>query len=118
MKKSLTKLERLHRRYDVINLLQSAMRIGTEGLTLLFKVNGKTGNRTAFFIRKGFKNAVIRNRHKRILRAIYREQEHVLKQGFDFIFILSSGEYTYVQLRENVLRFLKRGNLLIEKGGE
>ncbi|MBN1797826.1 MAG: ribonuclease P protein component [Spirochaetales bacterium] len=118
MKKSLTKVERLHRRCDIINLLQSAHRIGTRGLTLLFKENGKIKNRVAFFLKKGFKNAVSRNRHKRILRAIYREYKNILSQGFDFIFILSSGEYTYAQLSEYVLRLLKRGSLLVEKGEE
>ena len=118
MKKSLTRNERLHRRYDIINLLQSAHRIESKGLTLHFKENGKTGNRVAFFLRKGFKNAVIRNRHKRVIRAVYREQKHVLKQGFDLLFILSVGEYTSGQLKEYMLKLFKCGKLLVEKGEE
>ena len=118
MKKSLTKQERLHRRCDIKNVLQSAHRIGNKGLTFLYKENGTTINRVAFFLKKGFKNAVSRNKHKRILRAIYREYKNLLNQGFDFIFILSAGEYTYTQLNEYVLRLLKRGSLLVEKGEE
>jgi ribonuclease P protein component len=118
MKKSLTKRERLHKRKDILHVLRSAQKIGRKGLTLLFKENDKTGNRVAFFLKKGFKKAVTRNRYKRVLRAIYREHKHGLKQGFDVLVILTAGEYTSAQLREYMLGLFERAHLLREKGEE
>jgi ribonuclease P protein component len=112
MKRNLTRVERLHKRDDIEELLHTAKRIRGEALTLLYKANHRDYNRVAFFTRRGFKNAVQRNRQKRILKEIYRERKQGIKDGFDFIFILSPGLYSYVALRGFFLTLLKRRFLL------
>ncbi|MEJ2665329.1 MAG: ribonuclease P protein component [Spirochaetia bacterium] len=79
MKRNLTRAERLHKRDDIEELLHTAKRIRGEALTLLYKANHRDYNRVAFFTRRGFKNAVQRNRQKRILKEIYRA---LLKRRF------------------------------------
>ncbi len=112
MKKSLTRAERLHKKHDITTLLHSADRVRVEGLTLLFKARADFSNRVAVFTRRGFKNAVNRNRQRRILKEIYREYKHRIKNGFDFIFILSPGLYSYVQLQKWFFEILKARHLL------
>ncbi|MBN1525470.1 MAG: ribonuclease P protein component [Spirochaetales bacterium] len=116
MRKSLTKSERIHKKQDIRNVFRHSRRIEREGLVIRCRENGMNYNRVCISLRRGFKNAVKRNRAKRILREIYRTNKYQMKQGFDLVFILSPGEYSFFELEKKVLALLQSNNQLEHEG--
>jgi len=112
MRKNLTRRERIHRRFDLEKIFKEKKKRVFQGLTLLYRENGYYYNRIAVFMRRGFKNAVKRNKCKRILREVYREMKLNIKQGFDFIFICSPGEYSYSIILKRFIGFMEQIGLL------
>ncbi len=67
--------------------------------------------------------AVVRNRIRRRIRAIYRLHETELKAGYDLVIVarVRAAEATYAQLEKDFLRLAKRMDLLqaaLPAGGE
>ena len=56
-------------------------------LVTYVRPNGMGENRIGITVTKKLGKAVVRNRIKRIIRAAYREQEPMLKRGWDLVFV-------------------------------
>ena len=114
MRKSLTRNERLSGKREIEALFAQADRFEAGTVRLLVRPNGRRFNRILTTARRGFSSAPARNRQKRILREIYRNCKHDLKQGFDLAFILMREESSlgsFNDLRETVVRLLRRAGL-------
>ena len=94
-KKSLTRKERLCKRSDLKHHFKNAKKIRYKGVTLLYLETGCTYNRIAIIARKGFKNAVIRNRQKRLAKEAYRNLKADMKSGYDLIIFVVPENYSY-----------------------
>lgn len=85
-----------------------------EGLFIKFKDNGRKESRIGFSVGIKFsKKAVIRNKIKRQLRAIMRQEIKTLKKGLDIIIIpqkIKQSE-TFNGIEEKVKEAFKKGNL-------
>jgi ribonuclease P protein component len=62
---------------------------------LLYLENTRDTNRIAVIARKGFHNAVKRNRQKRLAREAYRHLKVEIKIGYDFILFVVPGTYSF-----------------------
>ncbi len=111
MKKSLTRSERLSGKREIEALFTNADRFDAGIVRLHMRPNGLGFNRFFTTVRRGFSSAPARNRQKRILREIYRNSKHDLKQGYDLAFILMREGSSFDNLRETVVRLLRRAGL-------
>lgn len=90
MRKNLTRDKKVLGRKTFKELFESpSTKIVKEwGLKLLFKENSLNQSRFGIVLARGFPNAVRRNRCKRCVRELLRENYYSLPQGFDLVFVL------------------------------
>lgn len=94
MRKNLTKTERLRGRSSLRRVFTEAAKSNGKGIRVYYIGNNLNWNRIAVSPVRGFKNAVARNREKRICKEAYRQLKHKLKPGFDFAFVLYPGRHS------------------------
>ena len=94
MRKSLTKTERLRGRSSLRRVFAKAAKSDLRGIRVYYIENDLDWNRIAVSPVRGFKNAVARNREKRICREAYRQLKHKLKTGYDLAFVLFPDKYS------------------------
>ena len=104
--------ERLRRKADFLRLYRSSLRVGCEGLGIIYKKNDLVCNRVAFTTSKGFRGAVKRNREKRIGREIYRTRRGRIKSGYDLLFILYPGKYSFSDRQEQFENLFKKMRIM------
>ena len=107
--------ERLGRKIDLSRVFRSSFKLDCEGMKIFYRKNDLLWNRIAVTTRKGFKGAVKRNRQKRIVREIYRDMKHSLKTGFDVIFLLYPGEYSFPEREKQIMVLLNKAKLTLEE---
>ena len=112
MRRSLTKQERLSRRSDIKRVFSSSRRHVCGGMKLLERENGLGRNRIAVSFVRGFGTAVERNTAKRRVREIYRNSKHSFVQGYDMIFILYPGAFSFLSRKQQMQSLLNRAGLL------
>lgn len=83
---------------------------GNRNLTVFIKKNSLGHKRVGFTITKKVGNAVTRNKLKRRLKEIYRESEDLLKDGYDYVFVVKKGtdELSYQELKASFKHLAKR----------
>jgi ribonuclease P protein component len=111
MRKSLTSRERLKARAELKSVFASATSAETKGIKLYFVENSLPWNRMAVCPVRGFRNAVQRNRHKRLCREAYRQLKERIKPGHDLAFVLYSGSYGYLERLGQMEAVLGRAGL-------
>jgi ribonuclease P protein component len=94
-KKSLTRKERLCKRKDLKNLFKQGKKARYKGLYLLYRENKYNVNRITVIAKKGFPNAVKRNRQKRLVKEAYRHLKLIIKSGYDIIIFVVPVYYSY-----------------------
>ena len=115
MKRSLTRKERLSNKREIAALFTQAKKIEGEGIKLYFLPNQREFNRILITVRRGFRTAVRRNRQKRILRDIYRNNKSIMKQGFDLGFVLIQEESSFQALQAGFFKLLDKTGLADDK---
>jgi ribonuclease P protein component len=95
MKKSLTRRERLKGRSDLRRVFTEAAKVDRRGIRVYYIHNNLQWNRIAVCPVRGFRNAVQRNREKRVCREAYRRLKHQLRIGYDLAFVLYPGKYGF-----------------------
>lgn len=85
-------------------------------LVLIYRKTGKNNNRVGFSVSRKYGKAVHRNKIKRRLKEIYREQMDRLIEGYDMIFIVrkNARDADYWKLREWMQNLLNRAGLYRE----
>jgi ribonuclease P protein component len=94
MRKSLTRNEKLKGRSNLRRIFTEAAKSEYKGLRVHYIENNLEWNRIAVCPVRGFKDAVARNREKRICREAYRQLKHTLKNGYDLAFVLYPGKHS------------------------
>ena len=106
---------RLKKRKDFQRVFDRGRFINSDLISVRFLANRTDDTRVGFIVsKKVSKMAVLRNKVKRMLREIIRENMVRIKKGFDMIITAKSG-ISKVQLEEvtDVLKeLLKRSNLI------
>jgi ribonuclease P protein component len=94
MRRNLTRKERLKGRSSFSRVFTQAAKSDRRELRLYYIENDLDWNRIAVCPVRGFKNAVARNREKRICREAYRQLKSKLRSGYDLAFVLYPGKYS------------------------
>lgn len=79
--------ERIRKRKDFFHIYKKGSRFRGRYFVLIYLANELTSSRIAVVASKRIGNAVVRNRIKRTIRALYRTQKHLLPGHYDLVFI-------------------------------
>ena len=112
MKKSLTRDERIGSASDFRKIFASAVSFSCRGAKIFFIQNEKGYNRIGITLRRKYGNAVQRNYARRIMKEIYRNNKDAIKQGFDIIFIIYPGNYSFGDREEQFRLLIRRSDLV------
>lgn len=90
---------------------------GNRNFTLYQLKNNLNINRMGISINKKVGKAVVRNKIKRQLKALYRENYSLIKDNNDFIIVVKQNvaDLSYVKLKSAFLHILKVSKLLKEE---
>lgn len=111
MRKSLSKEERLKRTADFRRVFQSPSRVSCLGAKLAFASNPEGKLRLGLSLTKKFGNAVTRNKAKRQLRELFRTNKETIASGYDLLFILFPGDFSYADRKKQFFTLLQRAEL-------
>ena len=112
MRKSLTKTERLRGRSSLRRVFTEAAKSGLRGIQVYYIENNLDWNRIAVSPVRGFRNAVARNREKRICREAYRQLKHRIKTGYDLAFVLFPDRYSLSERVRQLEKIFERIGLI------
>lgn len=87
---SFSKGERLSIRRSIELVFKKGKRYSNGGISLFVLPNELEHSRFLCTFKRGFGNAVKRNRVRRVFKEIYRQNKDCIKTGFDIVFLLSS----------------------------
>jgi ribonuclease P protein component len=111
MRKSLISRERLKARRELRKIFTSAPSAETRGIKLFYCANTLSWSRIAVCPVRGFRNAVLRNRHKRLCREAFRALKERIKPGYDLAFVLYPGSFGYRDRLDQMEVVLDRAGL-------
>ena len=92
---SFPKRERLSSRRSIELVFKKGRRYSSEGISLFVLPNDLGRNRFLCTFKRGFGNAVERNRVRRVSKEIYRFNKNSLKKSFDFVLLVSKYSYSF-----------------------
>ena len=99
-------------------LYRRGARSAAPTLALYSRPNGRDHNRLGLTTGAKLGHAVVRNKLRRRLRAIYRIHEAELKSGYDIVIVCraASVEASYQRLERDFLRIMRKNDLMRKKG--
>jgi len=105
---SLKKCEILRGRQNFDAIFESGKMLSGSNVSIFYRPaqNRKIG----FVVSKKVKNAVKRNRYKRLLREIYRLNKQHFPEGYHFVLYARARSDNFHILKEEVLRLLTKIN--------
>lgn len=113
MKKAL----RLTKNLEFINVYKSGRRVSSLFFVMYIKKNNLGYSRLGISVSKKVGKSVIRNRIKRQIKEIVRENYDLIKSGWDIVFSVrpAAAELDYAQMEKEIISLLKRGHIYNDK---
>lgn len=118
MKRSLTRRERLSNKKEIKALFQQGKKVDGEEIKLIYRPNKLPCNRVLITVQRGFRTAVRRNRQKRLLKEIFRNQKSRMSQGFDIGFVVKKEASSFRIMQSDFFALLDRARLFKLNRGE
>ncbi len=112
MRKSLTRKERLRKGSEIAGVFKSPNSVKNSCMKIILCRNRLEWNRIAVTFIKGYGNSVERNRTKRIVKEIYRNNKERISVGHDFIFLVFKRDITYREIEKSFFSLLKNAGLI------
>ncbi|AEC01248.1 ribonuclease P protein component [Parasphaerochaeta coccoides] len=94
MKKSLTKKEIVKKRPEIDRIFKAGKKFSCPGIRLLVCPNQLENNRIVVIPVRKYGNSVQRNRIRRQVKEIWRQEKPQMQSGYDFAFIVYPGKTT------------------------
>lgn len=119
MKRNLIRKERLTKSSDIDRVFSGRQSVSCFGAKLFYSVNTLTCNRIVCIAARGFKRAVDRNKVRRHVKEVYRNEKHLLRTGYDLVIIVYPVvKYDYSERKEQILSLFQKAGLYREKQGK
>lgn len=112
MRRSLTKRERLRTRREIDRVFSVGKTATCKGMRLAYASNRLSFTRLVVIPVRGHRNAVDRNRSKRLGKEAFRSVKERVVAGFDIAIVCYPGDYKYADRHEQLLQLLSGGQLL------
>jgi len=118
MKESLTSRfclshkERLSQRSDIKAVFSRGKKVSNVAGSLFVLSNSLSYARFLCTFRRGFAHAVERNRMRRLCKEVYRKNKHVIKKGFDVVFLAFRYCDSFLECKENLLYLFKMASVI------
>jgi ribonuclease P protein component len=112
-----TKTERITSKDDIRALFKCGKKASVSGAKLFFFENGQGFSRFAVTFPRGYGNAVMRNKTKRLCRESFRRQKKELARGWDFLFLIFQVQSENFNARYSQMRALCEKAGLLAAGG-
>ena len=109
------KKEHVKRPADIQNIFKNGLKVSVQGAKLFYIKNDQSFNRIGFPLPRGFGNAVERNNAKRYGREIYRQYKTHLNTGYDILFFVYPGNFSFSTRCEQFRTLCQKANLLRNK---
>ena len=111
---------RLRKRKEFAYLYIHGLSKHTDNLTIVFNPTKFRATKIGFSITKKIGKANVRNRVKRILRAVVRDLVGNIPANFNIVFIAKAGveNLNFAEIKNQVLILLKKANLIIEASND
>lgn len=109
-----SKKEHIKRPAEIQNIFKNGKKISVAGAKLFFQTNDLNINRIGFLLSRGYKNAVERNKSKRLSRESYRQLKAHLNTGYDILFLVYPGNSSFLSRCEQLKSLCKKAGLLKE----
>ena len=106
------KCEHLKRPNEIQKVFRKGNSVGIFGAKIFYKENGSEFNRIGFPLPRGYGNAVERNRSKRCSREAYRFLKSHLNTGYDILFFVYPGNFSFSTRCEQFRTLCQKANLL------
>jgi ribonuclease P protein component len=114
MRKSLTKRERLKTRAQIDRVFASGKTAKCKGMRLAAAPNDLDIVRVSVIPARGHRNAVARNRTKRLGKEAFRLVKHQIVPGHDVVVVCYPGDFTFADRQEQLAELLARTDLLCD----
>jgi ribonuclease P protein component len=114
MKRSLSRDFRLKKSEDIKTVIKEGAVVSCLGIKWFILPNGRDCSRFAVTLKRGYGKAVDRNRVKRQIKEIYRNNKSVIKSGFDMVCMVFPREMNFKERSDQLLTLIKRAGLLEE----
>ncbi|MEI8095192.1 MAG: ribonuclease P protein component [Spirochaetales bacterium] len=108
MRRSLTKQERLKKKEEFQRVYKSPIQFSCMGAKLALASNSLDKSRLGVGLSKKFGNSVERNRAKRQVREIFRLHKQTIQPGFDLVFLVFPGKFSYADRQRQFLQLVGR----------
>ncbi len=107
----------IKKNYEFKRTLDKGKFYGSNTIQIFIKQNNKKINRIGIAISTKVGKAVKRNRIKRLIREVYRDNNKSIKQGYDFVVLWNKKtaieEANYYNIKDSMKKILERAELYI-----
>lgn len=107
---------RLRKRKEFAYLYNHGLSKHTDNLTIVFNPTKFRATKIGFSITKKIGKANVRNRVKRVLRAVVRDMVSSIPANYNIVFIAKAGveNLTFAEIKRQVLILLTKADLLVK----
>lgn len=113
MKKAL----RLTKNLEFINIYKSGRRVSSPFFVMYIKKNDLSYSRLGVSVSKKVGKSVVRNKIKRQIKEIVRQNYDFINSGWDIVFSVKPAavQLSYAQMEKEIVNLLKRGRIYNDK---
>jgi ribonuclease P protein component len=112
MRKSLTRKERLKKGSEIAGVFKSPDSVKNSCFKIFYCRNKLNWNRIAVTFKRGYGNSVERNRTKRFVKEIYRNNKYKISDGHDLIFLVFKKDISYKEIEKSFISLCKNAGLI------
>ncbi len=101
---------------EIRRILKTGLSVGCRGMKLSWERSSGDLCRMAIALRRGYGNAVLRNRAKRLIRENFRLLKPSLPGGYDLVFVVFPGSDELGERDSQMRYLLSKAGLIARKG--
>lgn len=104
---------RLKKNYEFKKVYNEGKYYVEKYVVMYIIMNNSASNRVGFSVSKKVGNSVVRNRVKRLMKEVYRQNYDNIKKGYDMVFTARAGSGTsnYKLIEKNMISILSKAKL-------